>query len=314
MQIPQNVVNWLLEEENPSICYRTMKELLDMPESDPRVQRAKKKIPSYSPVKKMLDAMHPDGYWEEINPRTKEKIGDGTIYFRNTTHFILAYLAELGMTRENPTIEKAVNRYLSLQQPNGDFYRQFSCLYAMNIRTFVLLGFRDDERVKNTIRLMRESIRYDNGYLCDMHEGKHKKGRLVKSCIRGSAKVLFAVSELPDLWEEPLSKKVVDYFLDRNVLYKSTDKSSLVNRDAGQTIFPFTWRFGLLDILLPLSKMGYIKEPRMQSAWDFLENHKNQKDQYILDIDIKCKYWKVGKRGESNKWVTFYAYLCLKYK
>lgn len=49
-------------------------------------------------------------------------------YYRDTTHFILAFLAELGMTREEPKIEKVANRYLSLQQSDGDFFGHFSCL------------------------------------------------------------------------------------------------------------------------------------------------------------------------------------------
>ena len=116
------------------------------------------------------------------------------------------------------------------------------------------------------------------------------------------------------MWEEPFAKKIVDYFLNRDVLYTTTDKKQLVRKDAGQTSFPFMWRFGLIDALLPLSKMGYGKDSRMQRAWEVLENHRTKAGEYILDKDVKCKYWKVGEKGAPNKWITFYAYLCLKYK
>lgn len=313
MQIPENIIKWLLEEENPSVRYRTMVELLNMPEKDPKVVLTKKQIPSYTPVKKMLEAMHPDGYWEEINSKSKKVYGEGVVYQKNTTHFILAYLAELGLTKEHPLVEKAANRYLSLQQPDGDYLRHFSCLYGMNIRTFIRLGFKGDKRVKKTIELMENSVRWDNGYLCDTHEGK-RKTRPVKSCIRGSAKVLYALEELPELWERPFAKQIVQYFLNRNVLFTSSDNTILVSKEAGQIFFPFTWRFGLIDILLPLAKMGYGKDLKMRSAWDFLTKHKTKDDKYLLDVDNKCNYWKIGKRGAPNKWITFYANLCLKYK
>ena len=119
-----------------------MRELQEVPESDPKLQSTRKQISSYQPVNNMLKAMHPEGYWEQINPRSKKFYGKDVEYIRDTTHFILAYLAELGMTREDPKIEKAANRYLSLQHPDGDFYRHFSCLYGLNIRTFILLGFK----------------------------------------------------------------------------------------------------------------------------------------------------------------------------
>ncbi len=313
MKIPKNVTECLLEEENPSIRYRTMRELQELPESDPNLQLSKKQISSYQPVKDMLEAMHPEGYWEQINPRSKKSYGKDVEYMRDTTHFILAYLAELGMTREDIKIEKAANRYLSLLQPDGDFYRHFSCLYGLNIRTFMLLGFKDDPRLKKTINLIKKSIRHDNGYLCDTHEGKRKR-RPVKSCVRGSAKVLYSLGELPELWDESFSKKIVEYFLNRNILYKTTNPKIYVRNDAGLTMFPFYWGFGLIDVLLPLAKMGYGHDPRMESAWNVLARHKTEEGKYILDSNWKSKYWKFEKRGLVSKWITFYAYLCLKYK
>ncbi len=313
MDIPDNIIEWLLEEENPSIRFRTMQELLKIPETDTEVKSTKEQILSYKPVKTILDAMHPEGYWEEINPRSKIVFGSGVEYQTYTTHFILAYLAELGLTKEHPKVNKAADRYLSLQQPDGDFLRHYSCLYGMNTRTFTLLGYRDDPRVKKTIELMRNSVRWDNGYLCDTHEGKYKT-RQVKSCVRGSAKILYALDVLPELWEEQFAKKIVDYFLNREILYASTDKNKLVRKDAGQTSFPFMWRFGLIDVLLPLARMGYGNDPKMRRAWDVLESHRTKAGEYILDKDVKCKYWKVGEKGMPNKWITFYAYLCRKYK
>ena len=314
MKIPENVTEWLLEDENPSIRYRTMRELQEISDSDPVLESTREQIATYRPVQNMLKAMHPEGYWEYTNPRSNKTYGKDAEYYRDTPHFILSFLAELGMTRDEPKIEKAANRYLSLQQSDGDFFGHFSCLYGLNIRTFILLGFKEDSRLKKTIELMKNSIRYDNGYLCETHEGKRKKGRPVKSCIRGSAKVLYSLGELPELWDESFAKKIVEYFLNRNILYKTTDPETYVRKDAGLTIFPFYWGFGLIDVLLPLAKMGYGTDPRMKSAWDVLTQHKTEEGKYILDRDYKSKYWKIGKRGVVNKWITFYAYLCLKYK
>ena len=59
----ENVINWLLEEENPSVRYRTLTELLDRPPDDSEVVRAREQIPSSVAVTNILDRMHPDGYW-----------------------------------------------------------------------------------------------------------------------------------------------------------------------------------------------------------------------------------------------------------
>ena len=64
-----------------------------------------------------------------------------------TTHFNLAFLAELGLKKGDKRIDKAVNRYLDLQKEDGDFFRHFSCLYGLMIRAFILFGYQDDPKV-----------------------------------------------------------------------------------------------------------------------------------------------------------------------
>ena len=158
----ENVINWLLEEENPSVRYRTLTELLDRPPDDSEVVRAREQIPSSVAVTNILDRMHPDGYWLWKNTSKGRLVGDEVEYSDfGTTHFCLAYLSELGMTGEHPQVRRAADRYLNFQQPDGDFLRHFSCLYAYNIRTFIRMGYRNDPRVQKTIDLMLSTERSD---------------------------------------------------------------------------------------------------------------------------------------------------------
>ena len=171
--ILKNVVNWLMESENPSVRYRTMTELLDKPTEDSEVQDSKNQISDSVPVKTLLDSMLPEGYWLQKNPRTGEILGKDLKYGAfGTTHFVLSYLAELGLEKNNPKVAKAVERYLSLQKEDGDFYGHFSCLIGFNIRTFLVLGYKENQRVSRSIDLLLNTNRSDGGYLCDMHEGK----------------------------------------------------------------------------------------------------------------------------------------------
>src|SRR5512145_1522732 len=150
-----DIIQWLLEDDNPSVQLRTLKELLDHDDSKPEVRRAKSATLESQPVQSLLAKMHPDGYWLQKNPRTQEVIGAGVVYGSfATTHFCLAYLAELGLDRAHPQVEKAAERYLDLQQPDGDWYGHFSCLLGYNIRTFVLLGYQDDPRLKRAVELL----------------------------------------------------------------------------------------------------------------------------------------------------------------
>jgi len=182
----RGVARWLLEPENPSLRCRTMVELLGRSPDDPEALGSKRQIAESLSVKGLLGAMHPDGYWLQRHPGKDKMLGEGVEYGAfGTTHYCLSYLAELGMDRTDAQVAKAAERYLSLQKEDGDFFQHFSCLLGLNIRTFALLGYRNDPRVKKSIDLLLNTERPDGGYLCDMHEGKYKT-KPVKSCFRGS--------------------------------------------------------------------------------------------------------------------------------
>ena len=308
------VYEWLLEEDNPSVRYRALVELLGKSPDDPEVIKTEKEIPSSESVMNIFTRMHPDGYWLWKNPTKGVFVGDGVEYTSfNTTHFCLAYLAELGLNKEHPQVYKAADRYLDLQKNDGDFLRHFSCLYAYNIRTFVRLGFRNDPRVQKTIDLMLATSRPDGGYLCDMHEGKYKT-KAVKSCIRGSVKSLLAFAELPKYWQHQRCKDLVHYFLRRDCLFRMDNLSQPINRDVTSTIFPITWRAGMLEIIYALGTMGYGSMEQLRKAWALLEKKKDIQGRYVLDWTPSQvqKLFKVGKRNEPNKLTTLYVLLSLK--
>ncbi len=310
--IPKNVVKWLLESEDPSVRYRTLVELLGCSLSDFDVQICKNQITASLPVKILLGKMHPDGFWLQKNPRTGKVVGDGVAYGAfATTHFCLSYLAELGMDRSHPQIAKAAERYLQLQNMDGDFYGHFSCLLGYNIRTFTMLGYKDDPRVKRSIDLLLNTKRLDGGYLCDIHEGKYKT-KSVKSCIRGSVKALLAFSYFPEYWNHDRIKLLVQYFLFRDGIFKSTKLMELVNKDMERNSFPIAWRANVFEILLSLGRMGYGKDRRLERAWKLLDVKRDAEGRYLLDWTPRQSPWRIGKRNASNKWITFYAYLAHK--
>jgi hypothetical protein len=307
-----DVTDWLLEQCDPSVRYRTLTELLGLGET-PEAVEARGLIPDSEPVRKLLNAMHPDGYWLQKNPQKKTVAGDGVLYGSfGTTHFCLSYCAELGLTRDHLAVAKAAERYLNLQQDDGDWLGHYSCLYAYNIRTFIRLGYRGDPRVQKAIELMLSAVRHDGGYLCDFHE---KPGRRpAKSCVRGAAKALLAFSELPEYWEHESCLKLVDYFLNRNGIYKNNDHSRFVNNDMLRDTYPIIWRTNAWEILYGLSRMGYGRDPRLDDAWSVLENRKDPSARWTLGWTPAQCPWKVGAVGLPNKWITLYCLLAEKYR
>jgi hypothetical protein len=312
--VSKEVINWLLEVEDPSLRYRTLTEILDKSSKDIEVLNSGNQIVGSVAAKSIFEKMHPNGYWLQKNPRSGEVLGDGVVYGAfGTTHFVLSYLAELGLDRNHPLVNKAVLRYLGLQRSDGDFYGHFSCLLGLNIRTFVMLGYKDDARVQKSIDLLLNTHRDDGGYLCDIHEGKYKT-KQAKSCIRGSVKALLAFSYLPELWDNTRVIKLVNYFLSHDGIFKTTNLNELVNKDMQRNSFPITWRANIFEILLALSKMGYGKNIRLKRAWRIMDEKRDSQGRVILDWNPMQSPWKVGKRNQPNKWLTFYSILAHKFK
>jgi hypothetical protein len=217
------------------------------------------------------------------------------------------------MDRSNDQVAKAANRYLNLQKLDGDFIGHYSCLLGLNIRTFTMLGYGDDPRLRKSIDLLLGTHRPDGGYLCDMHEGKYKT-RPVKSCIRGSVKTLLAFSHHPEYWGHDRIRRLVDYFLLRGGIFKRYYPDKLVNKDIERVSYPITYRANLFEILLALSRMGYGRYTELERAWSLLDSKADNDGKYMLDWTPQQSPWRVGERNQSNKWVTFYTYLAHSFK
>jgi len=316
MEIRAAVLDWLLEKENPSIRFRTLTELLGIPRSDAQVMQARAQIPCSPAVQSIMAKMHPGGYWLF---RGK---GENIDYAcSSSTHFVLAFLAELGMDREDERIDRAIEHYLSLvppDLPNLSFWQippdtrnHQSCLYAYNLRTFIMLGYRDDPRIRERVEVLLTDIRFDGGYLCDRPSFLARPR--TKSCIRGSQKALMAFAALPEHWSAPRCRDLVEYFLRRRVFYQTRKPAAIIRPELTKTAFPFTIWGSLLESIYPLSKMGYASRPEMQPAWAALESKCDSDGRYRLDESAKT-YFNPGPSGQPNKWVTFYALLALKYR
>jgi hypothetical protein len=307
----ESVWDQLLKSENPAIRYRVLTELIGISETNPKILNLKLEIELMPDVVKVFKSMHPDGYWLQKNPRTGRIAGDGVEYGAfATTHFILSYLSELGLTNEHPLISKAAERYLNLISPDGDWWNHMSCLTGLNIRTFIKLGYRNDERLQRAIDLMLNTHRFDNGYLCDMHEMRSKRK---KSCYRGALKMLLAFSELPEYYNHPRVQQLIEYFLNRDVIFNS-NKSAYVNSDINRFSYPIIWRANTWETLYALSKMGCGNHPKLQKAWQLIENKRDISELILLDwTPVQCPI-KFGKRNNPNEWITLNVELAKKFR
>jgi hypothetical protein len=107
--IEEKPVEWLLEEENPSVRYFTLLDILGQRKNNPGMIKSKSRIMKIGSVPKILSSQRPGGYWEnpeDFYVRSKYK---GTVW-----SFLL--LAELGADGRDARIKKACEFILKYSQ------------------------------------------------------------------------------------------------------------------------------------------------------------------------------------------------------
>jgi hypothetical protein len=111
--LPENVINWLLEPENPIVRWWTLRDLLDRPPDDPEVQVARAAIPDSVPVRAILAAQRRSGAWATDKHLYSPK--------HTATRWQLGLLADFGLTYADEPVRRACELFFAWQMPDGDF-------------------------------------------------------------------------------------------------------------------------------------------------------------------------------------------------
>ena len=106
-QLKADPLPWLLEPDadNPGVRYFVWRDLLDRPEDDLELCRARADIMTQGPVPAILDAQHPDGYW--VKP------GGGYTPSYRATIWQIIFLAELGTDPGDERVQQSCEYLLS---------------------------------------------------------------------------------------------------------------------------------------------------------------------------------------------------------
>jgi hypothetical protein len=301
MIISEQNLAWLLEDDEPSVQYRTLTELLDLGAEDARVRRALGRIPDSAAVDLLFSAMAPDGSWRYAY---RDQINRYLKYLSAT----LSYAAEIGLGAEDERVTKAVHHLFGMQQLDGDFHRHYSCYNGLLLRALNRLGFAEAGETCRLRQLVRQSIRHDGGYHCDL---RPKRGRGAspphKSCIKGSLKSLLAFSEDVELSQTEECERLANYFLRRHLLFRNDDPATPVTRELLRLSFPFTYHPGLTEPLYALAKLGHGDRPELKEAWAILLSRADSDCRLPLERSLNWPHVGCGIRGRPSKWLTLYA-------
>ena len=284
-----SVLEWLLEEKNPEVRLRTLKEYLKLPDDDEKVVECKNLLLRDKVYERALKKLRSDKPWAKFDA-------------------IMAF-AEWGLTRDDigNDIDGDV---FALIESTG--FRML-CGEPYLLRNLVKLGYGQEEIVKNEIASVLGGIQEDGGFRCISTNKKTNDPRKPhKSCARLTVEYLLLVAELHlQGYRADCEDRLVQYFTKRNVFYRTDDmKTPMVDVMLG-TFYPSDpIKVGAQNILYALRVLGCPPDSEaMQAGYKVLDQYRTENGRYILTDSKSVPAFKAGNVGEENKWVTLYAWM-----
>jgi hypothetical protein len=317
--------DWLQEDDNPSVRYFTLKNILGKAENDPEVKKAHQEIMKTGVVPRILEKQNDDGSWG-----VPENFYVNAKYTGTVWNIIL--LGELDADGKDERIRKTADFILTRSQDkqSGGFAYQSGadgghhdkvvpCLTGNMVFSLIRFGYLNDSAIKHGIEWIAKYQRFDDGieqrpkgWPYDRFQncwGKH-------TCHMGAVKSLKALAEIPPEQRtkavKDTIKKGAEYLLIHRLYKSSHDPAVLAKRFWVNFSFPTLWKTDALEMLGVMVKLGYHDE-RMQDAIDLLISKQDRQGRWKMEKSYNNRLL-VGleKDGKPSKWVTLNALKVLK--
>lgn len=318
--------NWLLEEENPSVRYFTLKDILDRPENDTAVQTARRSI--------MQSGLVPDILREQREPAYLQAYPRFYTYKYRGLVWSLIVLAELG-AEADPYIKEQCE-YLfehSQERQDGGFAMNAAartgggritevipCLTGNMVWSLIHFGYLDDPRLQRGIDWITRFMRFNDGTEdapqvppYDRYEtcwGAH-------TCHMGVVKALKGLSAIPvERRTKEINdtiQKAAEFLLIHHIHRRSHNLNRTSKPGWLKFGFPLMYQTDALEILDILTGLG-IKDSRMEEAIHIVIAKQDDTGRWRVENTYNSErlLLPIGQKDEQSKWLTLRAVRVLK--
>ena len=320
-----NSITWLLEDNNPSVKYFTLIDVLERAENDPEVRKTKEEIMKKGVVPKILAKQKDGGYWEDSQKFYTAKY-KGAVWQ-------IIILAELGADGKNDRIRRACEFILDNSQDResngfsiwvsakagGRFSGVIPCLTGNLVYSLIKLGYLKDERVQNSINWITTYQRFDDGIKDTPKDWPYERWVICwgkHSCHMGVVKALKALAEIPFNQRNEKVKNTIEkgaeYLLKHHIYKRSHDLSRVSKPGWLRFGFPLMYQTDVLEILGILTRLGY-HDKRMLEAIDLLISKQDDHGKWKLKSTFNGRFQtNIEQKGKTSKWITLNALKVLK--
>jgi hypothetical protein len=267
-------IDWLLEENQPSIRYLALTELLDKKEKDPDVRSAKKNITKLGWAKEILDKQLPGGLWYH------EKSLFNPIYI--ATFWMLLILSDLGLTKEEPRVAKASELWMErCGTKDGGFSWSGKagghlCITGNSARALVKLGYVDHPKVTKAFEWIVKNQADKGGWSC-WNFGKKRSGRTLDSFEPLSAFAVYPRQK----WTRSMKlacERGAEFFLERELHNQGDPYEPWLKFH-----YPIHYYYDILVGLDFMTALGYSNDKRLGFALSLLKKKRRRDGRWNLD-------------------------------
>ena len=334
---------WLLETENPSVRFLTLRDLLDRPLYDPEMTDAKESIMHWEKVIRILNKQKPEGHWESAEEPYEPKykatywqimilsmlsLDRSVEQVNNTCEYIFGFqhqdggftsIKEEGAHIKYKAIAKRMHKRGKTPPPFKEWAQEairegeMTCLTGNICKALIQMGYADDCRVHRALDWLVEVQNIDGGWLCPYWKAhiKDKHG-----CFMGTITPLDAFSELPSKYMTDYMRETIERgveFLLMHRLYKADHHNyRIINESWLKLSFP-SFFYDILRGLSVVTKLGYGEDHRLDDAYELLLQKQNQEGQWILESTPSGRMQtNIEPKGKPSKWITLNALKVIK--
>jgi Prenyltransferase and squalene oxidase repeat len=303
-----SILDWLLEPDEPVICWWTLRDLLDRPPDDPDVEEIRRAIPASEPARTILGAQRPRGTWANEKHLYSPK--------HMATHWQLDLLADFGFTAADAPVRRACDLFFAWQLPSGAFGMtkgdagEEPCVTGRTLCQFERFGLGGEEGVLRAWAGLEATQRRDGGWHC-----RHTPLRMrpdAPSCFLATFKVLQACAIRrggpPEMaWRAAalVKERLLDPRMDRYTSPTTWERFT----------YPDHW-YDAISALDLLSGFGYgPDDERIARAVEFVLSKQRPDGAWADNGPLAFRgetLYPFGAPGEASKWITFRALRALK--
>jgi hypothetical protein len=313
-------IDWLLSGE-PWVQYRTRLDLLGQSDQDSQVKSARQAMLANSQVISLVAEL---SGWPGTVISSHKSAGQ--------PFHKLTFIADLGLTARDPSMDTIINRILAHQSAEGPFqlgsnipvhfggtgqdtWAWALCDAPLIVYALAKFGLQDDPKVKLATQYLLGLVR-DNGWPCAVSKelGKFRgPGRKEDPCPFATLAMLKALSSMNELRDSPECHTGAETLL--TLWSESFTKHPYIfymGTDFRKLKVPFVW-YDLMHVLDVLSQFSWLRnDPRLIDMLSILKGKADKHGHFSLEsVWTAWKDWEFGQKKQPSRWLTLMAWRIL---